>query len=303
MLSLLLPEWITFIGKGMTQMNNFMKFATVSTLALLVAAPVSAQSTVTGITNLNDQIDDITTEVERDQRRGRDADRFGPNGVDQGWRGSFALSASGTDGNTDTGEVSGAGRLTYGIGSWNHLIGFAIEYGEANGVKNEEKFFATYEANRYFTPEFYMFGLGRFQYDGLLTDNTGAILSGSETDAFLGFGPGYRVLNQPNHTWRVQAGPGVRYFKDATGNSDTDVGFIASSRYYYGFTDTVSFTMDTDVLGSDTNTVISNDAGVNYKMSNNLSTRVSYRTDYNTDPTPGLKSTDNKIGISLVLGF
>ncbi len=85
--------------------------------------------------------------------------------------------------------------------------------------------------------------------------------------------------------------------------SDTEVGFIASSRYFYAFTDTVSFTMDTDILGSSVNTVLSNDAGVNFKVSDRLSTRVSLRTDYNTDPTAGLQSTDNTIGLSLVLGF
>lgn len=302
MLSLLLPEWITLLGKEYP-MNAVFKFAGVSALALMTAAPVCAQNTVTGITGLNDQIDDITTQVDRDQRRGRDADRFGPNGVPQGWRGSFALTASGTSGNTDTGELSGAGRLTYGVGAWSHLIGVAIEYGEANGTRNEEKFFGTYEASRYFSPEFYMFGLGRFQYDGLLTDSTGAILPGSETDAFLGFGPGYRVVNNPNQTWRVQAGPGARYFKDVTGSSDTEAGFIVSSRYYYAFSDTVSFTMDTDILGSSANTVVSNDAGVNVKMSDTFSTRVSYRTDYNTDPAAGLKSTDNTLGLSLVMGF
>jgi putative salt-induced outer membrane protein len=284
-------------------MKTLVKFATVSALALIVAGPVTAQNTITGITGLNDQIDDITTEVERDQRRGEDTERFGTNGVAQGWRGSFALSASGTSGNTDNVELAGAGRLTYGVGDWNHLAGFAIEYGEANGAKYEEKFFGTYEASRYFTPEFYMFALGRFQYDGILADDAGTILPGSETDAFLGFGPGYRAINQPNHTWRVQAGPGARYFKDSTDVSDTEVGFIVSSRYFYAFTDTVSFTNDTDVLGSKTNTIVSNDAGVNFKLSNNLSTRVSYRTDYNTDPTAGLKSTDNTFGVSLVLGF
>ncbi|ASM72492.1 MULTISPECIES: DUF481 domain-containing protein [Roseobacteraceae] len=284
-------------------MKMLTKIATASALALIIANPAMAQSTVTGVTGLNDQIDDVTTQVERDQRNGNDADRFGPNGVAEGWRGSFALTASGTSGNTDNGELAGAGRLTYGVGDWSHLIGFAVEYGEANGTKNEEKFFGTYEASRYFTPEFYMFGIGRFQYDGLLTNNTGAILPGSETDAFLGFGPGYRVLSEPNQTWRVQAGPGARYYKDATGVSDTEVGFIVSSRYFYALTDTVSFTNDTDVLGSDTNTIVSNDAGLNFKVSNNLSTRLSYRTDYNTDPTAGLKSTDNTLGVSLVMGF
>lgn len=284
-------------------MNTLMKFATVSALALMVAAPAMAQNRITGVEALNDQIDDITDDVNEDIARGADADRFGPNGVAQGWRGSFALSASGTNGNTETGEVSGAGRLTYGIGDWNHLMGFAAEYGESNGIKSEEKFFATYEGSRYFTPQLYAFGVARYQYDGYLTDGTGAELDGSETDAFLGFGPGYRVLNKENHTWRVQAGPGVRYFKDVTGGSETEVGFIATSRYYYGFNETVSFTMDTDILGSDINTVVSNDAGINFKMSNNLSTRISYRTDYNTDPVAGLKSTDNTLGVSLVLGF
>lgn len=284
-------------------MNKLYKLATVSALALMVAVPAIAQQKITGVEALNDQIDDITDDVNKDIARGNDAERFGPNGVAQGWRGSLALTASGTSGNTDTGELSAAGRLTYGVGDWNHLIGFATEYGESNGIKNEEKFFATYEGSRYFSDQFYAFGLARVQYDGLLVDQNNNVRNGSETDAFLGFGPGYRVLNDENHTWRVQAGPGVRYFEDVTGNSETEIGFIASSRYYYAFNDTVSFTMDTDVLGSDVNTVISNDAGVNFKMSDNLSTRVSYRTDYNTDPAAGLKSTDNTIGVSLVLGF
>ncbi|WP_335751642.1 DUF481 domain-containing protein [Sulfitobacter sp.] len=284
-------------------MNMLIKMATVSALALMVGAPAFAQDSLTGIQSLNDQIDDIADNVNDDLANGSDAERYGTNGVAQGWRGSFALSASGTSGNTDNGEVSGAGRLTYGVNDWNHLIGFAAEYGEANGLKSEEKFFATYEGSRYFSQEFYGFGVARFEYDGYLTDADNNGIDGSTTDAFLGFGPGYRVLNKENHTWRVQAGPGVRYFKDVTGDSETEVGFIATSRYFYGFNDTVSFTMDTDILGSDVNTTVTNDAGINYKMSKNLSTRVSYRTEYNTDPAAGLKSTDNTLGVSLVLGF
>jgi putative salt-induced outer membrane protein len=284
-------------------MNTILKLATVSAVALMVASPVLAQSRIVGIEALDDKIDDITDDVQTDLDRANDADRFGPNSVAQGWRGSFALSASAASGNTDTGDLSGAGRLTYGIGSWNHLIGFAVEYGEANGVKNKEKFFATYEGNRYFTDQFYLFGVARYEFDGLSIDGNGNVLDGNETDAFVGFGPGYRVLNAPTHTWRLQAGPGVRYFSDITGNSETEVGFIASSRYYISMTDTISFTMDTDVLGSSENTVLANDAGFNFKVSDNLSTRVSYRVEYNTDPAGGRKSTDNTLGLSLVLGF
>ena len=91
-------------------MNTFVKFATVSALALIVAAPAMAQSNAN--TELNDRIDDITTDVNRDFTRNDDPERFGPNGVAQGWNGSFGLSASGTSGNTDEGDLSAAGRLT-----------------------------------------------------------------------------------------------------------------------------------------------------------------------------------------------
>jgi len=268
--------------------------ATVSTVALMLASPVFAQARLVGTEALDDRIDDITSDVNEDIARSDDDERFGPNGVAQGYRGSVALQASAASGNTDTGDLSAAGRLSYGIGDWSHNVGFAIEYGEANGTKDEEKFFATYEASRYFTPEFYAFGIGRFEYDGFATN---------EQDAFLGFGPGYRVINREDMTWRIQAGPGARYVRDQTGASNTEVGFIVSSRFYKGLTDTMSLTNDTDVLGSSVNTIATNDFGINFKMSNNLSTRVSYRTEYNSDPLPGLKSTDNSLGLALVLGF
>jgi putative salt-induced outer membrane protein len=275
-------------------MNKAVKLASVSALALLVAAPAFAQAALIGTEALDERIDDISSDVREDLARGEDDERFGPMGVVQGWRGSVALSASAASGNTDSGELSVAGRLNYGVGVWNHSFGFASEYGEANGVKSEEKFFAIYEGSRYFTPELYAFGVARVEYDGFATN---------ERDAFLGFGPGYRIINTPDMAWRVQAGPGIRYIEDQLGASDTEAGFIASSRFFYGISETVSLTNDTDALGSDANTIVTNDFGVNYKMTDSLSTRISYRTEYNTDPLPGFKSTDNTIGIALIVGF
>ena len=65
----------------------------------------------------------------------------------------------------------------------------------------------------------------------------------------------------------------------------------------------MSLTNDTDILSSSADTVVTNDFGVNFRMTDTLSTRVSYRTDYTSNPLPGLKSTDNTVGLSLVVGF
>lgn len=275
-------------------MNKVVNIATVSALALLVAAPVMAQGRIIGSEALDDRIDEIERDANTELNRGEDAARFGENGVLQGFRGSIALTASAATGNSDTGELSAAGRLTYGIGPWSHSFGVAAEYGEANGVQNEEKFFATYEASRSFSPEFYVFGVGRYEYDGFATNRN---------DAFLGFGPGYRIVNTEQLAWRVQAGPGVRFVEDQFGANTTEVAGIASSRVFYKLTDTMSLTNDTDILGSDVNTLIQNDFGVNFNVSDAMTTRISYRTDYNTNPAPGNAATDNTFGVALVVGF
>jgi putative salt-induced outer membrane protein len=59
-------------------------------------------------------------------------------------------------------------------------------------------------------------------------------------------------------------------------------------------------TMDTDVLKSDSALRINNDLGVNFKVSDQFATRISYLTEYNDSRAI---RTDNKVGLSLVYGF
>lgn len=272
-------------------MNTSFKFAAASVLALAIANPSVAQTTLTGVSGLNDRIDNITEAAQDDLDRGNDAERFGPLNVPQGWRGSLAFSGSATDGSTRTGDLSLATRLTYGAGKWSHTVGAAGEFGRTGATRTKEEFFGTYEANRYFSNSFYGFALGRYQYNGFAP---------TEHDAFVGFGPGYRILNSEKVTWRVQAGPGVRYVKTSTGATTTEASGIASSRIYFALNDTMSITNDTDVLYSNFGTSATNDLGLNMKVTDALSTRFSYQTDYNST---GAQQFENKIGVSLVVGF
>ena len=59
-------------------------------------------------------------------------------------------------------------------------------------------------------------------------------------------------------------------------------------------------TNDTDVLDSDTALRINNDFGVNVKLTDTLSTRISYLSEYNDSRAI---RTDNKVGVSIVMGF
>jgi len=276
-------------------MKQTLRLAGASTLVLLLAAPAFAQGELVGTNALDDRIDDVTDAVNDDLARAEDAARFGNPEYRQGLSGSASLGYSGKTGNNESQEFSAGARLRYASGNWVQNVGIALDFAEDNNAKTKEDVLGVYDANYYFNDNFYAFALGRVETDGLAST-----AADTQTDAFLGFGPGYRVVNTPDMTWRVQAGIGVSYLKDGTGASETETGYIASSRFFYKFNDNVFATNDTDVLYSDTALRVNNDLGVNFKMADAFATRVSYLTEYNEARAI---RTDNKLGVSLVMGF
>lgn len=298
--------------------------------AIALSLPAYAQSEVAtgadavGVSKLSDRIEKIEENVSDDFARSQDKYRFGPGDMRQGLFGGISLTYSGSTGNKETQDFALAGRVSYNQGQLAQSVALALEFGEDDtGKKNKEDVFAIYDAQYYFNDQFYAFALGRVSVDGLVNDDINDLRAGTisadrkdklqgrlKRDAFLGFGPGYRVINNDTTAWRVQAGVGVRYTQkaivnaagtDASLKSDTETAYIASSRFYHRFNDTVFVTNDTDYLtskqGGDT---ITNEFGVNFKMVDAFSTRVSYRTQYESEREI---RTDNRLGVSLVYGF
>ncbi|WP_410217965.1 YdiY family protein [Paracoccus sp. (in: a-proteobacteria)] len=306
------------------------------TAAILAAlsVPAFAQTEVatgadaTGISGIDDRITDIEDDVTDRFERDNDADRFGPADRRQGLFGTMSLSYTGRTGNTENQDLAIAGRISYNQGQFAQSVGLSLEFGEDDfGNKDQEEVNAIYDAQYYFNDQFYAFALGRISQNGLVDgvrnspaqsdEDFASEFSDFRRDAFLGFGPGYRVINSPETTWRVQAGVGVRYtqtgeaYAGATlvdgvlvpsdASSDTEVGYIASSRLYHRFNENIFITNDTDYLGSkDSDDVISNEFGVNFQVSEQLATRVSYTTEYQENRTI---RTDNTVGVAVVYGF
>ncbi len=276
-------------------MKTITKAAGASIMAMVLAAPVMAQTTITGVRDVNDRIDDINEIVEEDMQRAEDAARFGNPEGRQGLSGSASIGYSGKTGNNESQEFSGGVRLSYAQGNFVQTLGAAVDFAEDSVGKTKEDIFAVYDANYYFDRSFYGFVLARLESDGLAS-TAGDV----RRDGFIGFGPGYRVVNTPDMTWRVQAGIGVSYLEDGLRNSVTETGYLAASRFYYKINDNVFVTNDTDVLSSDSALRANNDLGVNFKVTDAVSTRVSYLTEYNDNRAI---RTDNKLGVSLVFGF
>ncbi|MFN3276431.1 MAG: YdiY family protein [Paracoccus sp. (in: a-proteobacteria)] len=284
-----------------------------STAAILAAlsVPAFAQTeratgaNVVGVTSIDDRITDIEDAVQDDFDRSADQDRFGPADRRTGLFGTMSLSYTGRTGNTENQDLAIAGRVNYNQGQFAQSVGVSIEFGENDsGERDTEETQAIYDAQYYFNDQLYAFALGSLKVDGLVDgDNRPTDL---RRDGFLGFGPGYRIINTQDTAWRVQAGVGIRYQQTgaAFGNdegSDTEIGYIASSRLYHRFNDTIFLTNDTDYLGSkDAQDRVTNELGVNFRVSDQLATRMSYRTEYVEDRET---RTDNRLGIAVVYGF
>lgn len=275
--------------------HAFLAVGTAASLLLLGATGGSAQTVLTGIDSVDDRIDDIDRSARLDLDRGNDAFRYGSPEYREGLSGSASLGYSGKTGATDSSEFSLGARLRLANGPMVQTLGVVLDFAESGSIKTKEDLFAIYDANYYFDDNFYGFALGRVKTDGL-AETASAV----KTDAFVGVGPGYRVINTPDLSWRLQAGIGVSYLKDGAGASETETGYIASSRLFWRLSETLFATNDTDVLKSDSALRVNNDLGLNVKMSDMFATRISYLTEYNDSRAV---STENKLGVSLVYSF
>ena len=306
-------------------MKTLAYLAGATALAAAFSAPAFAQSETSaganavGISQVNEDMKDIERDVRDDFSRSDDAYRFGNPDQRQGTFGSVALSYTGSTGNSENQDFNLSGRLSHNQGQFSQSVGILLQYGDNNaGNKDTEKTFVIYEGMYNFNEKFYGFALGRLATDALANDPV--TLSSGESfdsldgrlkrDAYFGVGPGYRVINNDTTAWRVQAAVGIRYTKavdviDPVAEtfdyqSDTDVGYLLSSRFYHRINDNFFVTNDTDYLTSDANDTITNELGLNFKMTEAFATRVSYKTEYVSDRNI---RTDNTLGVSLVYGF
>jgi putative salt-induced outer membrane protein len=263
-------------------------------IATTFAPAVSAQNAFTGIDVAENLNEDLRDDIEEDAER--DLERFGNEGRPEGFSGSFALRGIANSGNTDSLDVGAGSDINYVWGPNGIELQLAYTYGEDDGVKNEESLFYGLEYTRDLNPKVFAFAKVQGSIDEF---------SSFKSDTFVGFGAGYRIFNEADRQWSVQAGPGYR-FADLSAVAAADVSegaFSVSSDFAQKLTDTVYLTNDTDIFASSSDTVAYNDLAISVAMTQSLALRTSVLTEYHTDPAPGFKSTDNTFGVSLVYSF
>ncbi len=271
----------------------FKKAAPLAVVAVLATGTAQGQ-VFGGSTSAADDSDATQTAAREDINQTNRDDSFGTDGRRLGWYGSVAATANATSGNSDTFDLGAGAKFGTYDGTNGHDFRLSLKYGETAGTTTSSKLSAGYDYTRNLNERTYVYGKLNTIYDEF----------GSYTrDTFLGFGAGYRVIDTGTTRWMVQAGPGYRVAEDSTGAEFKESAIAASSKLYQQLSATAFLTNDTDILASDSDTVVTNDLGVSMRLTDSLAVRTSVQTTYHTDPTPGLKSTDNTFGVSLVYDF
>lgn len=274
-------------------MTDLTKLLLSASVAALLAGAATAQNTAFDNQDAaDDRFEDLTDDIDDDFNPERDA--FGNEGRVLGFYGSLAGRATATSGNTENFDIGIGSKFGYFDGTNGHEVTLSYSYGEEDSEASQDSLLASYEYNRSFTERFYGFVKGQVAYDQF---------SSFETDSFVGFGVGYRVIDTNTTTWAIQGGPGYRFAELEDGTEIDEAAVSVSSNFYYELTPTVFFTMDTDVLASDADTNVTNDAGVTVSMTDSLALRSSILTEYHTDPQDGFEDTDNTVGMSLIYSF
>ncbi len=290
-------------------------FLVAAAAAAIAAGAASAQSTALGVAgtgfgntnNVETLNQDLETEIQNDARR--NLDRAGNVGRTTGFDGSLAFRGIASTGNNDAGSIGFGANFGYFDGVNGYDMGLNYSYGRSkNGDGDYETdtdyLLYSFQYTRDFTPVIYGFAKLQGSYDGSDLIDTDVQ---RRNDSFLGFGAGYRIVSDATTQWSVQAGPGYRFsdFDELTDEIDdlNEAAFAVSSNYASQITPTIFVTLDTDVIYSDSDTVLFNDAAMNLAMSDKLALRTSLQTEYHTDPAPGEDSTDHLFGVSLVYNF
>ena len=142
-----------------------------------------------------------------------------------------------------------------------------------------------------------------------------------ERDRFQGFsgryavsgGIGYRVLDEDNIKLSVKAGPAYRITEFNDGTSESRIAALLGLDFDWDISDRLKLTHDTNAVAEggasaqaiidSSNTSLNFVTGLNAKISDRISARVSYAIEYDSNPPAGAVQTDTLSRITLIYDF
>jgi len=215
-------------------------------------------------------------------------------GLFDNWEGSGQLGAFQSSGNTTSVGVSAGVDLTKEGEQWRYKFRAQADYQRTNGATDREQFLAAIEPNYKINDRLYVYGLAQYERDRFQGFSSRYTLSG---------GVGYSVIKTDNMQLDLKAGPAWRKTQLIGGGSDSSIAGLAAANYSWKISPNVTLTQDLSGYIQSGNSTYTSLTGINAKLSDKLSARLSYQVEHETAPPVGLEKTDTLTRATLVFGF
>lgn len=225
-------------------------------------------------------------------------------GLFDNWTGKGELGGFRATGNSsNSGVTAGLSLQRDGI-DWTHKINVRADYQRNNGVTSREQYFAAYETNYNVSDRLFVYGLTQYERDRFQGFSARYAVSG---------GLGYQIVDEPNIQLSAKAGPAYRVTEFVDGTSESRLAALLGIDFDWTITDRLKLTHDTNAVAEtggtataiidSSNTSINLVTGLNAKVSDRVSARLSYAIEYDSNPPLGAVQTDTLSRITLIYDF
>jgi putative salt-induced outer membrane protein len=225
-------------------------------------------------------------------------------GLFDSWSGRGEVGAFQSTGNSENvGVTVGVSLQRTGI-DWQHRLRSTVDYQRSNGRTSREQYLFAYEPRYTVNGDLFVYALAQYEKDRFQGFSSRISTSG---------GLGYQVLDGESLDLSLKAGPAWRRTDLISGETQDSLGALAGLDFNWRILPQLTLTQDTDLVaesGGRATAIITSAAtsvllatGLEAKISDGLTTRVSYTVDYNSNPPPGAVSTDTLTRFTLVYGF
>lgn len=236
--------------------------------------------------------------------RARKEEEIRTAGLFSNWSGKGQIGAFQSSGNSDDAGISLALNLDRKGIDWQHKLRANVDYRRSNGRTSREQYLLAYEPRFNINPDLFAYSLAQYERNRI--------------QGFLGRysvsgGLGYNVIDTPSLDLSLKAGPAFRHTEFVDGMSEDRLGGLAGLDFDWRITDRLTFTQDSNMIaetgGSATvivdssRTTLNLVTGLEAKMTDRLTTRLSYAVDYDSNPPAQAVSTDTLTRFTLVYGF
>lgn len=225
-------------------------------------------------------------------------------GIFENWKGRGQVGAFQSSGNSDNVGVTLSLALTRRGIDWEHRLRATGDYQRSNGRTSREQFLAAWEPRFQIDEDLFAYSLAQYERDRFQGFTSRYSVSG---------GLGYKLLEGSAAQLAVKAGPAWRYVDFVDGRTDSSLGGLAGVDFDWKIAKALTLTQDANVVADtggaatvivdSTSTSILATTGLEAKLSDRLTTRLSYTVDYNSNPPPRSVSTDTLSRFTLVYDF